>query len=350
MKKNLGLLVILVVLAGLAYYMFSADKKSTIASNPLSNFKIEDTASVTKIFISDKVSGKALLTKNKETGYWMINEKYRAKEHAVKLLLEAFKNISVKGPVSENKKKTVISNASATGKKIEIYTNDSEVPEKIWISAGNTPDHHGDFFILEIPGKGISPEPFIVDMPMFSGFLTARFFTFETDWRYSGVFDYPNLEFNEITVTQNEYPERSFKLEWDGGTNMKVSNPVTGEIVNHLDSFITKDYILRYKKIHLEVFKNYLEPNQVDSVLARVPDWKISVKQNDEEIKSIDLFRLLGNGDYHDFEGNPHKYNQDIMYGTMGNGELFKVQYGPVFKPLMIDYDYFTMSNGGSPQ
>lgn len=349
MKKNLILFVVLALLAGVAFYMFSNDKKSTISSNPLSNFAIEDTSSVTKIYISDKVSGTALLTKD-ASGTWMINEKYRAKEQSVRILLEAFKNIMVKGPVPEKMKHTIISNAAGTGKKIEIYTNDSEVPEKIWISAGNTSDHHGDYFILEIPGEGISPEPFVVDMPMFSGYLSARFFTFENDWRYSGVFNYPDLEFQEVTVTQNDFPNRSFKVQKDSQQNLIVSNPITGEVINQIDTSRTRDYLLLYKKVHLETHDSHLDQNKVDSILARTPDWTITVKEMDGSLNIMDMYHTPGNGKYHDFEGNPLKYNQDVLYGCRRNGELVKLQYAAVFKPLMLYFNYFRLTNDGLPQ
>ncbi len=276
----------------------------------------------------------------------MVNGKHLAKDHAVRLLLEAFKNIKIKGPVPKKMQPTVFSNAASSGKKIEIYTTDKNKPEKIWISAGNTSDHHGDYFILEIPGQGISPEPFVVDMPMFAGFLTARFFTFENDWRYSGVFEYPNLEFNKIEVKQNFRPEESFSLKWEGENNIVVKN-AKGDLVNYLDTFIAKDYILRYKKIHLETYNNYLDAHGIDSVLNLTPHWEIIVTENSGEKKKVELFHLPGNGNYHDFEGNEFVYNQDVMLGTMGNGEVFKVQYSAVFKPLLVPLNYFEKVIGG---
>jgi len=339
MKKNLILLFVLVVLGAMTYFILNQEKRSTIADNPLSDFAIEDTSKVSKIFISDKVTGTAKLTRN-DDGTWQINDTYRAKDEAVRLLLKAFSGITVRGKVRESKHSTIISRASGTGKKIEIYTTDSEVPEKIWISAGNTSDHHGDYFILEIPGVGISPEPFSVDMPMFGGFLTARFFTGEEDWRYSGIFNYENLDFSQIKVDKHLEPEQSFTLSYNGDNEMKVLDH-QGNQVNPLDSFITKDYLLRFKKIHLESFKTYLEPHRVDSVLNRNPDWTISVTENSGEVNKLDLYHLLSDGRYHDLDGNKLQYNQDVMYGSRGDGELFKVQLAAVFRPLLIGVDYF---------
>ncbi|MFK7757700.1 MAG: hypothetical protein AB8B53_12290 [Flavobacteriales bacterium] len=345
MKKNLILLLVLLVLSGVAYYLATQDKKSTLAANPMSNFTIDDTSAVTKIFIADKVTGTALLTKDESTGHWMINEKYRAKGHAVDLLLKAFNDITVRGTVPTNMKKTVIANAAGTGKKIEIYTDDPDVPEKIWISAGNTQDHHGDFFILEIPGEGISPDPFIVDMPLFGGYLTARFFTMENDWRYSGVFNYSDLDFKEITVKETSNPDQAFTIKWDGERVTDIFNPITGEKVSKMDTLITQDYLIRYKKIHLETYDTHLEQNQIDSVLQRTPDWNLEVTEPDGTVNAMDLFYLPGNDRYTDFNGNYLPYNQDIMYGTRRNGKLVRCQYEPVFMKLMVGLDYFKLNS-----
>ncbi len=346
MKKNIILLLVLVLLAGMAYVGFLSDKKSTLASKPLSDFAIEDTASVSRIFISDKVTGSVDLTRDPDKG-WMVNGKYRAKNHAVDLLMEAFKNIKIRGPVAENLRPRIISNAASSGKKIEIYTSDSSTPEKVWISAGNTSDHHGDYFILEIPGLGLSPEPFIVDMPMFAGYLTARFYTFENDWRYSGVFEYPDLDFKEVRVRQKDKPEQSFTIKWNGESDINVIKPLTGEVIDPLDSLIAKDYLLRYKKIHLETHNNYLEPHQIDSVFSQEPHWDITVVENSGQEKNVKLYHLPGEGRYQDFDGNDYAYNQDVMFGTMDGKELFKAQYGAVFKPLLVDASYFSSAVSG---
>jgi len=193
MKKNLILLAVLAILGTVAYFLYGSSTKNTLDSNEFTEFAIEDTASVTRINIIDKVTGNISLTRDEQG--WKIGDKHRAKSRSVEICLEAIKNIKIKGSVPKNKQKAIISNAAGAGTKIEIYTNNSSVPEKSWISAGNTSDHHGDYFILELPGKGISPEPYIVDMPMFAGFLTARFHTVYNDWRFSGIFNHPKLDF-----------------------------------------------------------------------------------------------------------------------------------------------------------
>lgn len=341
MKKNIILLLVLLGLAAAAYMLYGSNGKSTFSNDEWADFAIADTASVTRINIIDKVTGNLSLTRSKENGYWMVGDKHRAKSRSVEICLDAIKNISIKGSIPKNKQKTIIANAAATGTKIEIYTNYSDKPTKSWISAGNTSDHHGDYFILELPDKGIAPEPYIVDLPMFAGYITARFHTVYNDWRFSGIFNHPTLDFKNITVLETAAPENSFSLTWDGDENIEVSNPVTGQKVENVNTAHAKDYILRYKKIHLETFTLHLDKNQQDSVLARTPDWKISVTDLKDQTKELSLFYLPGNGNYLDEFGNPSPHNLDLMYGTLGDGELFRVQLGFVFDPLLQPLSFF---------
>lgn len=341
MKKNLVLLLILVVLGGLAYTLYSSNDKSTISSNQFTDFAIEDTSSVSKIIIVDKVTGTVTLSRDREKGIWLLDGKYRAKDQSVEICLQAIKNVVIRGNVPKNMHKTIISKAAGSGKKIEIYTDDSKVPEKIWISAGNTSDHHGDYFILQIPGVGISPEPFMVDMPMFAGFLTARFHTEFNDWRYSGIFNYPNLGFKSITVEETAAPQNSFSLDWDGSEGFLLKTFPIGNPLENVNLSNAKDYLLRYKKIHLETFNTHLTEHETDSILNKIPDWKVSVTGNDNETKTLSMFYLPGEGNYHDFEDNELPYNQDIMYATVDGKELFRVQYAFVVKPLLEPLSYF---------
>jgi hypothetical protein len=331
MKKNLILLLILFILGGAVYLLYGGDKRNTLDANEFTEFAIEDTASVTKINIIDKVTGNVSLNRLKEGG-WMIGNMHRAKSRSVEICLEAIKNIKIKGTIPKTKQRTIITNAAGAGTKIEIYTNYSDVPEKIWISAGNTSDHHGDYFILELPGKGISPEPFIVDMPMFAGYITARFHTVYNDWRFSGIFNHPKLDFRSISVEETAAPENSFRLEWDGEEAFKISNPISGNELKNINLA---------NKIHLETFTLNLTKEQQDSVLARTPDWKISLTDLENKTKSLSMFYLPGNGEQLLADGTPSPYNLDIMYGTLGDGELFRVQYGFVFAPLLKPISYF---------
>jgi len=276
MRKNLILLALLIALGGVAYFLYGSNNRNTLDSNEFTDFAVEDTASITKINIIDKVTGSVSLTRDLENGGWKVGDKHKAKSRSVEICLEAIKNVKIKGIIPKAQQRTIISNAAGAGTKIEIYTSDSEVPEKIWISAGNTANHHGDYFILEIPGKGISPEPFIVDMPMFAGFITARFHTVYNDWRFSGVFNHPKLDFKNITVEETAAPKSSFSIDWDGDEEFKVSNPITGKELKNLNLPNVKDYILGYKKIHLETFTLGLTKEQQDSVLATCLEKRIT--------------------------------------------------------------------------
>ena len=183
----------------------------------------------------------------------------------------------------------------------------------------------------------------MVDIPMFAGYVTARFHTEYNDWRYSGIFNHPKLDFKNITVEEKASPENSFSIDWDGKEKFEISNPNSGSQIKNINYTNTKDYLIRYKKIHLETFTLHLSEMQRDSVLNRVPDWKITVTDLEDKKKTLSLFYLPSKGNYQDFDGNDLPYNLDLMYATLGDGELFRVQYEFVIKALLEPYSFFEL-------
>lgn len=342
MKKNLlllGILILLAALSGIGYWL-SDSSASSLADNPLADFAIEDTSSVTKIFITDKSGESALLEREKGDVLWTLNGKYLAREDATRLLLKTFKRIRVKSPVPESAMETVLKIMAGSGKKVEIYKDYEDQPSKIYYVGTATPDHFGTYMILEIPGEGRSPEPYITHMEGFSGHLASRFFTDEMDWRYTGVFNYPNLGINEIDVRNHEQPAESFRIEYDSGNDIKLYHTMSNSYVPNYDTAAVKNYMLLYKKVHAESFKNYLTESQEDSLLNTVPAYTIRVEEKNGASKKIDLYRKPGQEDPNLPESEQSEYDVNRMYGHIKGREIVIVQKF-VFDPLLQNISAF---------
>ena len=99
-KKNIILLVLFLLLAGTAIFLYpKLSKKSSTGDNPFMQFSIEDTAAVSKITIQDRNGNVALLERKSGSTDWTINKKYNARKDVIKLLLECFHDIRVRGNV-----------------------------------------------------------------------------------------------------------------------------------------------------------------------------------------------------------------------------------------------------------
>jgi hypothetical protein len=200
MNRRLLLFLVLVILGGVAWWL-SRNSAPTTLDRPLSDFAIQDTASVTRIFIVDQ-HGERIDLKRTQTG-WTVNDIYPAKEYDVNLLLRTMKRVEVKSPVPKAAEAKMLRVMASVGKKVEIYQG-GEKPSKIWIVGHGTKDHFGTYALLEKPDEGRSNAPFILGMTGFTGTLTSRFHTNLDEWRSSEFFSLKELR--ELATVELETP------------------------------------------------------------------------------------------------------------------------------------------------
>ena len=86
MLKSTRILLLLVVVLGIAYYMFSKKPWRT-APKSAEDFAINDTSVVTKIFMANKRGEKILLERQPDNS-WRVNGRFSADEPKIKLLLK----------------------------------------------------------------------------------------------------------------------------------------------------------------------------------------------------------------------------------------------------------------------
>lgn len=343
MKGNFSLLIVLLVLAvvaGVAYFV--KDGGNRFSSLSLREFSLEDTAAVTRVFISDASGEKVNIERNSVTGQWMLNNTYPARKDAINLILKTLTRLRIKGTVAQDAKANVIKQIAGSGKRVEVYTGGDE-PEKIYFIGSPTPDHYGTYMLLEIPGKGRSEEPFVMHMEGFSGFLSTRFFTNAAEWRHTGIFNYPSLDIRRIDVSYPEYPGASFSILYGGGNNLRLSNTSEQQDVAHFDTLLVKDYLLKFKKVHLETFNNHLSVEAQDSLRHTLPAVRFQVTDNAGQKKAIDLFWKSPVTKTYDDEGNVNPWDGDRMYGIFDNEVVLVQRY--TFDPLMLPIAAFEKSN-----
>ena len=87
MQKRYYIILAIVLLFVAAYFFFS-NPSSTLKSE-ISDFAIEDTASIDRIFISDNQGQNALLERLPDNN-WIINGKHKDRRDGIDLLLKTF--------------------------------------------------------------------------------------------------------------------------------------------------------------------------------------------------------------------------------------------------------------------
>lgn len=317
MKSNLKLFFILVlVTVGTGVLWYLEDNPGNIAENDQAEFAIEDTSEVVKIFIADNY-GTTLLEREKGDEYWVLNSEFKARKSSTDLLLKTFDRAAVKGAVPEKMRGTVIRNLASSAKKVEIYTGGDE-PEKIWYVGSATPNHTGTYMLLETPSEGKAEEPFIVHMEGFTGFLTTRFFTNEDEWKYTGIFSYPNRTLQSISFNDHKQDHKSYRLISDttGVLDLYINE---GKEIGYSDTLKVQEQFLRFKKVHFESFNSRLTVEQEDSLKLTNPDFSITCTDIEGVATSVFLYEK----------------DEEQLYGVTEDGQVVLVQTF-VFNPLIV--------------
>lgn len=342
MKRNRTLLALLVVvgLVVLALNYFQKPK-GNMAARPMANFAIDDTAAVDRIFIVDTDERSVLLERDPQSKYWTLNDTLKARYDAVELILKTIKRIKVKAPVPAAARDNVIRLLAAGGKKVEIYQGGDQ-PAKTLIVGNATQDHTGTYMLLETPDKGRSSEPFIVHMEGFTGFLSSRFFTDIGEWRYTGVFDYPTLNFDRVEAVHHMMPFNSFSVNYSGGNAIELED-YRGQRIEDFDTLAVKDFLLLFKKAHVETFQSHLTASQEDSLKATSPAYSFRVHEKNGAVNEFQLFNKKKVIDIPDENNNIEPWDLARMYfvyrGEVGLAQLYvfdpmvKTRFGDLTKP-----------------
>jgi hypothetical protein len=338
-KKNLLLFLLFIILAAVAWFIYNRNTHSSIADQPLTEFAIADTAAIDKLFIAEPNGTTALLEKIPGTNNWMVNKKYPARKDGIDLLMKTFARMRVRGNVAANAQENMLKVLATGGKKVEVYMGGTK-PVKIYYVGPATPDHMGTIMLLEIPGIGRSQEPYITHMEGFTGFLTTRFFADENDWRYTGVFEYPALDFKQVTMMDRVQPANSFRLTYLGGNKIALYQllPDGSTIpIGDVDSSAVKDYLLLFKKVHFESYRTQLRPEAADSIGKLIPAYSVELVDNRDEVHRVDLIWKRSTKTFTGPDGLPFPWDLEYFWGKTEAGELAMAQtyvFNPLITPL----------------
>ena len=172
--------------------------------------------------------------------------------------------------------------------------------------------------LLEIPGEGKADEPFIVHMEGFTGFLTTRFFTDEEEWKYTGIFNYPNRSLQTVEFVNSKEEHNTYMLRADtaGILNMYIKSGIE---IGYTDTLRIQDHFLRFNKVHFESFNSRLTVEQEEELKQTTPDYTITCTDFDGVSTTVFLYEK----------------DEEHLYGVTEDGQVVLVQTF-VFNPLIV--------------
>jgi hypothetical protein len=343
MKKNLLLLLLLVVASVVAYFVFSKNNNNTLAEREDTAFSVEDTAAIDRIIITEMNGKIAELKRPAQGGRWKLNGKYDARKDATDLMLYTLYHMRIRGPVGDDSKENVLRVMASAGKRVEIFQGGNKPVKTVYIGH-TTQDHTGTYMLLETPEGGRSEIPYIMHIEGFTGFLSSRFFADELEWRYTGIFDYPELDYKSFRYIVPTIPSQSFEITYAGGNTISMRTGFNGKDfgleVTDFDTVKVKDLLIRLKKVHVESYNTLLKQEAQDSIRQVIPYIQLSVLDKNNQITSLNLYQKRASKTHYDDQGKLIEYDLEYIWARTMRDE-FALAQRFVFDPIIYPLEFY---------
>ncbi|MEY2963275.1 MAG: hypothetical protein RL754_536 [Bacteroidota bacterium] len=298
------------------------------------DFAVSDTASITKIIISDKKPSRLVL--EREGDHWVVGEgRHRVRRDAIEVLLETIGQVRMKNFVKESAIEVVNQRMDTYGKWVEVMIGDELV--KHFIVGTETPDVLGTYY--KLVGAEL---PFVVYIQGFNGYLSTRFFTEETLWRDRTIFGIGPEKIESLELYSPGSPGASWMITRksgdDLGTLMEPAGSaeswrlVGGEFetlpVGNVQMLLQSVASVRTLKYEGAIIESDNIWAKKDSIFSSQPAFELSVHTVDAGILTVQAFYKKPEGNALGEEGM-HQWDPDRFYAKLPDGRMVLIQrYG----------------------
>jgi len=337
MKKNsIITIIILLVLAVAAIFVYKNKGKSSTIDKEASDFGLKDTASVDKIFMADK-EGKTVLLERKPEG-WVVNGKFPARPDAIETLLYTIRMVEVKSPVSKAGRETAIKFMAGKSVKVEVYAKGKKV--KQYYVGHPTQDHTGTYMLMSDPETGENfKDPFITHIPGFNGYLSTRYFVEEADWRGRLMINYRPPQIKQIRLELHEMPDSSFVIDLFSMQRFGLKNGKGQQLQFAEDKL--KQYIAYFQNVNCEYVLEKKE-HLVDSLSkSGIPFATLTVTDRDNKQGVTQFYHKYPVASKNEQYGVDYKYDPDRLFVRYNGGKDYGVAQYYVFGKMLQTYKYF---------
>lgn len=318
------------------FFMACGGKDSAMDAD-YTQFKIEDTASIQKIQISNNGGSKVTLIRNPNE--WTIEGlSLPARRDLVEVTLSTLRRMEVKEFIPKNGQQEVFKKLSVYGTRVEVFGKDKE-PIRTFFVGGPTQNHLGTYMMLQ--GSEV---PVIVYVPGFRGYLTNHFNPSVLEWKTKQIFNHHIRDIASVQVVHHQRPESSFRIDVLSPSRFSLVQLQTGTASPKADTSLIKVFLQNFKVMG---FENWVDVNtaRMDSVQRKYALHTIILKDRNGKESSVKLCAIpLPKGTLN-MLGDPIDIDVDRMYGILKNGEVTLCQFF-TFDPVTVPIEYF---QGGPP-
>jgi hypothetical protein len=347
MKKNRFALILTIVVLLLAIVLVISNRKSTLSQKETA-FAIQDTASITKIFIADLDTNEVLL--ERQGNSWTLNKNYQAHGRKMDLLLSTMMKLRVKAPVSKSAHDNVISRMAGLAVKVEVYQIVPRInlfgriklfpAEKLvrtYYVGDATKDNMGTFMLMDG-----AKTAYIVYLPGFRGYVSSRYTANADDWRDHTIFRHSLSEIKSIKMEFNQKPEESFLLETAGSDAYTITRLSDQQVLSQYDTLNVLYYLTSFSDIRFEaLLNNNLPEVKKDSIISSPFLHRITLTDVSGKQTMITTFEKRQNHDHLEVDFKIVPVDLDRLYGLINDDKDFVLLQYYTFDKLLRPISYF---------
>ena len=296
MKKNSLALIIIIVLLALAAFLIWGNKNTTYKKG-VNDFAVEDTATVTRVFLADKKNNSILLSRQPD-GSWQLNDKYLAGQSGIDLLLETMKNLIPRYPVPLKAHDNIIAQMASRSIKVEVYQmvyrihlgdNIKWLPHekltKTYYLGDATADNMGNFMLMEGADRA-----FVVHLLGLRGYVGPRYSTLEPDWRDHTVFKIKLADIQKVQMEMPATPENSYEII-NQDDELVLIRSIDQQQMPGYDTLKMLNFLTAFSDIRYEsLLEGLTDPARQDSIINSIPMNIITIVDKDGKSTSIKTF------------------------------------------------------------
>ncbi|PKP52098.1 MAG: hypothetical protein CVT92_10615 [Bacteroidetes bacterium HGW-Bacteroidetes-1] len=348
MKKNRFAFILTLILIVVAVLLiWNKNYTSTIILKD-ADFAVQDTASITKIFIANLDTNQVLLERG--TNGWTVNKINRAQQQKIDGMLNTMLKLRVRAPVSVASHDNVVSRMAGIAIKVEVYQIvpminlfdriklfPREKRTKVYYVGDVTKDNMGTFMLKEG-----AKNAYIMYITGFKGFVMSRYSSLEDDWRDHQIFHAKLGEIKSVKVEFNEDPLQSYNVEKVDNNNFRISRLSDGNILTEYDTLRLLNFLTSFSDIRFEaLLNNKMSQIKKDSIIQSPFLHRITLVDLHGETTEITTFLKKKYAEHLDIEERLIPVDLDRMYALVNEDRDFVLIQYFVFDKVLRPASYF---------
>lgn len=278
MKKLIIVLLGCGVVAVLAWFAMSSKENAKSSDRSLIDFAIADTSTVDKIVMTNRYKNQTY-TLVRNGNAWTDIDGRCIQQAPVQTILHTMNKIKFKGYLAESAIEPITNKMTSNFISVEIFQNGEWT--KTWYLGPATPDHYGQYMLLDSKADGKSDNPVIMEMVGHNGFLDPRFPTDQRQWSCSELVGVKRSDIKHIALKSNTQEGLDYEITQNNG-ELTVTDGVNP--IENIDTTNLIFFLNAFESVHFNQENFSLTKNQEDSIRKSTPLFELKINTDKEKI------------------------------------------------------------------